>query len=268
MMEDSFFVTLLSDSSKSYYPTNTTASFITKLPKSIKLEGEWVVGIAEFHYPCTMLNVQEHENVLYITRKIKIPEDVATTTNETTEGKSTVEFKSHIPATTYDNVDHILEALNSNALIKDQVVFEYNKISKLVSVRKLNNCDITSIFTSPKLSLQIGFEPMSNFIYKTIGKYPVNLYLGLPSQLFVYCDIINPQIIGDVMASLLRIIPLDPTQYTYGAYKMHNFSPPHYLPVLRREFDTVEIDIRTNTGSKIPFQFGISCVKLHFKRVK
>jgi hypothetical protein len=70
------------------------------------------------------------------------------------------------------------------------------------------------------------------------------------------------------MASLVRIIPLDPTKYIYGAYKMHSFSPAHYVSVLRREFDTIEIDIRMHTGGKVPFQFGTSCVKLHFRRIK
>ncbi|CAK1593954.1 unnamed protein product [Parnassius mnemosyne] len=37
---------------------------------------------------------------------------------------------------------------------------------------------------------------------------------------------------------------------------MHVFSQPHYLPVMRREFDTLEIVIRSSTGQKIPFQFG------------
>lgn len=68
------------------------------------------------------------------------------------------------------------------------------------------------------------------------------------------------------MTPLLRIIPLDPMKYIYGANKMHVFSPPHYLPIMRREFDTIEIDIRSTTGQKIPFQFGTVCIKLHFKK--
>lgn len=266
MIEDSFYITLLSNSSVSYFPNNTTANFSTKLPKSIKLVGEWVVGIAEFHYPCTMLNVQEHDNVIYVTKRTKIQEGPVNSQSTTNAAIATVEYKTHIPATTYDNVDQLLEAINSNQLIKGHATFRYDKISKLVCITK-TGVDVASIKASEKLSLQLGFEPFANFLFQRYGKYPVNLYLGLPSQLFIYCDIIEPQIVGDVMTSLIRIIPLDPTKYIYGAYKMHTFSPPHYLPVLKREFDTIEIDIRTDTGKKIPFQFGTSCVKLHFKRI-
>lgn len=257
-MEESFYLTLLSNSSMSYFPQNTTANFSTMLPKSIKLEGEWVVGLVEFHYPCTMFNVQEYENVLYIKKNVMIPDE---------EIMTSVEYKSHIPATNYESIDQMINALNENSLIKNNVTFSYDKSSKIVHLTDHKN-ETKSIKLTPKLGLQLGFEPYTNMILNSYGKYPYNLYLGLPSQLFVYCDIIDPQMVGDVMTSLLRIIPLDPIKYIYGAHRMHTFSPAHYLPIMRREFDTVEIDIRTSTGGKIPFQFGTSCVKLHFKRIK
>lgn len=267
MSDDSFYLTLLSNSSTSYYPENTTAHFLTKLPKTIKLEGEWVVGLVEFHYPCTMFNVQEHENVLYIKKKVRLQDASDTNDNPSTGTDIIVEYKSHIPATTYDNVNNFLKAFNENPLLKNELKMRYDDISKLVTATS-QSTDLISLIVSPQLSLQLGFEPRMNLILKTVGKYPINLYLGLPSQLFIYSDIIQPQIVGDVMTSLIRIIPLDPTKYIYGAYKMHAFSPAHYLPVMRREFDTIEIDIRTSIGNRVPFQFGTSCVKLHFRRIK
>lgn len=249
MSENSFYLTLLSNSSMSYFPNNTTSNFFTKLPKTIKLEGEWVVGLAEFNYPCTMFNVQDHENILYIT-------------------KNGMTFKSSIPAANYDNVTHFLQSFNENDLIKENVIFQYDEISKLAAVSILNRNEILAMTLAPKLGLQLGFEPQTNIVKYKSGKYPVNLNLGLPSQIFIYSDIIEPQIVGDIMTSLLRIVPLDPTKYTYGAFKMNIFSPTHYLPVMRREFDIIEIDIRTSIGDRVPFQFGTACVKLHFKRIK
>lgn len=258
MSDDSFYLTLLSNSSIQYYPDNTTANFLTKLPKTIKLEGEWVVGLVEFHYPCSLYNVQEHENVVYVKKKVTLQNE---------ELPVNVEYKSYIPATTYDDMDHFLSAFNENSLLKNKVKFNYDRISKVIKVTSSHK-DIVSVHATPILNLQLGFKPNTNLIQCQLGKFPANLYLGLPSQLFIYSDIVQPQIVGDVMTSLVRIIPLDPTKYIYGAYKMHSFSPAHYIPVLRREFDTIEIDIRMHTGEKVPFQFGTSCVKLHFQRVK
>lgn len=253
MTSDSFYLTLPSNSSMSYFPENRTTNFCTKLPKSIKLEGEWYVGIVEFQYPCTMFTVQDHENIVYVTKRMQVPGD---------EGnESVVTYKTHIPASSYENIEDVLTACNS----REAFILRYDKISKYITLTNEDN-KIISLQFSPKLSLQLGFDPNTNVVTKRVSKFPANLYLGLPSQLYVYCDIIEPQMVGDVMCSLLRIIPLDPAKYTYGSNKMHIFSPPHYVSVMRREFDTIEVDIRTNTGENVPFQFGTACVKLHFKR--
>lgn len=254
MTKESFYLTLLSNSSIEYFPENKTTLFSTKLPKSVILEGTWYVGVVEFQYPCTMFTVQEHENIVYVGKTMLMPGDSST---------SMVYYKTHIPATNYDSINHILTALNS---IKENVRFRYDDLSKFVNVAVMDT-NIRSLSLSPQLSLQLGFEPNRNLVEKGFAKCPANLHLGLPPQLFVYCDIIEPQIVGDVMTPLLRIIPLDPSKYIYGANKMHVFSPPHYLPVMRREFDTIEIDIRSSTGQKIPFQFGVVCIKLHFRKL-
>lgn len=254
MIKESFYLTLLSNSSIEYYPDNMTTRFSTKLPKSVKLEGEWSVGVVEFQYPCTMFTVQDHENVIYITKTMLMPHE---------EKPSLIYYKTHIPATNYDNINHILTAMNNT---KEKIKFRYDDISKFVSASVMD-LNIKSMTLSPKLAIQLGFEPDRNLVKNGFGKCPANLHLGLPSQLFVYCDIIEPQMVGDVMTPLLRIIPLDPAKYIYGANKMHVFAPPHYLPVMRREFDTLEVDIRSSTGQKIPFQFGTVCVKLHFKKL-
>lgn len=50
MNNQSFYLTLLSNSSMEYFPENKTTIFSTKLPKPIILEGEWSVGVVEFQY--------------------------------------------------------------------------------------------------------------------------------------------------------------------------------------------------------------------------
>lgn len=252
MKVENFYLTLPSNSSFTYFPHNKTTNFSTKLPKSIQLEGEWSVGIVEFQYPCTMFTVQDNNNIMYITKQMKDPNEAQLTR---------ITYKSHIPTSSYENIEDVITALNSRESFK----LRHDKISKLVTLTgDINN--LISLKFSPVLSLQLGFDPNTDVAFKRTGKFPANLYLGLPSQLYIYCDIVEPQMVGDVMSPLLRIVSLDPIKYVYGSNKMHVFSPPHYIPVMRREFDTIEIDIRSDTGENIPFQFGTSCVKLHFIR--
>lgn len=108
MNEQSFYLTLLSNGSMQYFPNNMTSNFCVKLPKTIKLEGQWAVGLVEFQYPCTMLTVQEHNNIVYIQKRLTI---------EGEESSDIIGYTTRILATNYVNIDHILTTLNENTLM-------------------------------------------------------------------------------------------------------------------------------------------------------
>jgi len=96
-----------------------------------------------------------------------------------------------------------------------------------------------------------------------------SLARGIPDKLFVYCDICEPYITGDVQTPLLRIVPVTGCgrDYEYGTSQVKHFSPPHYIPVRQTNFRRIEIDIKDDAGQKIPFESGTLTVTLHFKRV-
>lgn len=97
---------------------------------------------------------------------------------------------------------------------------------------------------------------------------PCSLARGLPDQLFVYCDICEPYVTGDVHSPLLRVVSLRHTsgEYSFGCNTEKYFAPPNYIPLRATCFRTVEIDIRDQTGKRIPFEFGTLTVTLHFRR--
>ena len=57
-----FYVTLPSNSSMQYFPSNTQSSFRTKLSAPLMLTGEWEVGIREISIPRNWFNVGMHNN--------------------------------------------------------------------------------------------------------------------------------------------------------------------------------------------------------------
>jgi hypothetical protein len=61
-----FYITLPSDSSANYYPDNTIARFVTKLPERIRLEGEYEMGLAEIIYPHTWYNVDNEDKKYWV----------------------------------------------------------------------------------------------------------------------------------------------------------------------------------------------------------
>ena len=78
----------------------------------------------------------------------------------------------------------------------------------------------------------------------------------------MYCDLVEPQYVGDSLSPLLRIAKVEGS---HGDLISQSFNNPHYIPIGKRSFDTVEIDIRDDTGRKIPFQSGKSVITLHFR---
>ena len=64
-MESEFYVTLPSNSSMQYFPDNKTSNFVTKLPRTLQLDGEWEVGLAEIVYPHTWYNTYVKERILW-----------------------------------------------------------------------------------------------------------------------------------------------------------------------------------------------------------
>ncbi|KAG8239543.1 hypothetical protein J437_LFUL019262 [Ladona fulva] len=111
---------------------------------------------------------------------------------------------------------------------------------------------------SPKLALQLGFDPKLKISVGSVSNHPANLFLGFPHQILIYCDIVEQQFIGDTCAPLLRMVNMETRKYVYGSQKLISFDSPHYVPLMRREFDNIEIDLRDDAGNRIPFEFGTS----------
>lgn len=117
------------------------------------------------------------------------------------------------------------------------------------------------------MALQFGYSPGETDLVKNNKSIrPANLRIGLPSQMYIYCDIVEPQFVGDYMAPLLQMTNIDAADYEYGGSRFMQFYSPHYVSVLKTRFESLEIDLRDDTGSKLPFKFGTSCVKLHFRK--
>ena len=65
-MESEFYVMLPSNSSMEYFPNNQTSNFVTNLSRTLQLDGEWEVGLAEIDYPHTWYNIHKGKNSVEI----------------------------------------------------------------------------------------------------------------------------------------------------------------------------------------------------------
>ena len=104
---------------------------------------------------------------------------------------------------------------------------------------------------------------------------PLNLYSYTSSKvcdlqrdfysLYVYCDIIEPTVAGDVKISLLRCVNISGK---HGETVDRIYETVHYVSLHREQFDSIDMSIRDDTGRSVPFQRGKVIVTLHFRMKK
>ena len=94
------------------------------------------------------------------------------------------------------------------------------------------------------------------------GKVAMNPNRGINS-VYVYCDAAEAIPVSDIKAPLLRVID---AAGNFGDLIQRLNTTPHYVPVSRKEFNTVEIDIMNDTRHPVPFEFDKVVATLHFRR--
>ncbi|GFX20284.1 uncharacterized protein TNCV_1438431 [Trichonephila clavipes] len=163
----SFFITLISDSSKHFFPGNKTSHFTTQLPTPITLNDEWEMGLVDFIYP---------------------------------------------------------------------LIHGFSKL--------------------------LGFEP-GEIKGKVESSYIADPNASFP-LIYVYSDLVEPQIVGDVQAPLLKIVKVEGKD---GEVVNAHYTRPHYVPVIRRHFQTVEMVLRLHSGELVPFERGRVIAVLWHRRL-
>lgn len=248
----SFYVTLPSDASMNYFENNKVSSYITRLPKTIDLQnGEWEVGLCEINYPHTWFNVNGSNN--YVDYIFPGPEN---------------RFRHVIPSGFYPTVPHILDALSIEKF-ENQFSFSFNEITKRVEIKVYGESGIamcsglSELLGFPSMEMRGTINAEGKLEYLTVESKNISDPCARFRVLMIYTDIIEPQIVGDVFAPLLRIVNV--TGH-HGDMIHVQYDKPHYLPVSRNIIETIEINIRTHTGELVPFERGRSYVKLHFRQ--
>ena len=105
---------------------------------------------------------------------------------------------------------------------------------------------------------------MDDTPYMFKGDKVADINRGL-TALYIYCDILEYVSVGDTKAPLLRIVPVD-GRNGESIYKV--FGEPRYIPLQKKNFQSIEINIRDDIGNPIPFETGKLVVTLHFRQTK
>lgn len=262
-MINQFYVTLPSNTEKE----GTASNFRVKLPNKLKLEGDWEVGLAEIIYPYSWYNVtnRDQDNMIYV--KLS-----------NINGKKHIFDKLYILPGYYDSVLALVKAINdaieekSIYKIDEKVLAKYNyDESKRKIYVTVDPDHIDFIMLSPRMREMMGFgEDNYGYQKKSHHVYPQTYNAIRPPDLsshietlYVYCDIIENQIIGNMLAPLIRIVDVNGD---FGQTINKNFDNPHYVPLLTKDINFIEINIKNDMNNLIIYEFGKVVVKLHFRK--
>jgi hypothetical protein len=215
-----------------------------KLATRLEFKEEMEVALIEIHFPYTMYNVYNGSSTAWVKMDDKI---IA---------------RCILPDDHYCNVTSVLKKLEKDL----NGTFTFNLADKMVCCTSTAASDFTLRFTKT-LAMQLGYPVKTELTDdENLASSEPDFNIGLPSQAFIYCSIVKPQIVASRMHELMRSIAIDTKKYSHGRYGQITFQHPQYLPVNVNVVDQIAIDIRDGTGSVLPFISGSSTLLLHFRR--
>src|SRR6185436_3775078 len=297
-----FYLTLPSNSSMNVYPTNTLTHYTTKLQAPISLTGEREVALEEISLPYTWHQLPTGAGRWIVERKIW-PElrrpfsgEHINRIYEVPSGDYTITaLVDYMNDLMSDDFEHREFAI-FNMDTESSVIYEKLEGSLIPQIQydskaKRVYCQVPVGFDikfSQTLAAVLGFDdnqlsyhpdamliirddeelvvqyennPTDTFKVITANRRP-DITAGI-HHIYVYCDIVESIPVPDTLAPLLHIVE---TKKHHGGVIHDIFNPPRYLPVQKKNFGTIEIDIRTDFGDKVPFESGKVVCTLHFRR--
>ena len=242
-----FYLHLPSNASLDKFPTNTLTEYRVCLPQTISLTGDWEVALTEIHYPHSWNNVQGNfENRFYLRNQ------------ELDDMWEPLIVPPGYYTSAADLIAKINKVINANDRFKDELQLSFDTLNRKVTVHLQNKTEVYFY----GIGQTLGFSPNKVISRTSTAERAVDLEHGF-HDLYVYCDMIQSQYVGDALVPLLRIVPVEGKD---GERICKSFIRPQYLPVSRKQFESIEVNIKRDTGENVPFELGKVLLTLHFRQ--
>lgn len=296
-MDPSDYFTITLSSGDLSFTDNTLALFRTCLPQQMSLEGKWVVGLSELHYTRSWYNVKkdetisifndrgetiaspmlvhagyynQHQLVDAINKSLqqccsKLAQEVRNyylgpKPPRKPRGDQHPEFEA--PTIALDDVSHHVVITPGRSPLDQQ------RLHVDISGELKEMLGFTNAFEKYDHANgnEITLVPQQETIKGEKYAYQCYDLSNGVNTLYVYCNLVSPQILGNTLSPLLRVLPVDDTPFGAQCHKV--YPKPHFYPLACNNFQVVGIEVRESSGDPVGFKFGDTTAVLEFRRVK
>jgi hypothetical protein len=296
---DSFFVYLFSNvKSHESHRENTVAKFVTKLAEKINLTDEWEVGLTEISYTKSWFNIRENQSLEVFTTENEILqsseailragyykniEELVIGINKVFkvfESKTFAQEVKRAPALRYDRIINRIFIIHGISPQENKYVFPKlsEELELTLGLRLSENVIYLSNFSDNRNNFMppesIKLKDYVNYLNKSNPSDKLLVELEAPYavqfnvcelHLLVYCSIVEPVMVGNTYSKLLRQVEI-PKKSNFGDQCVLRYPDPFYHPLISNVIETIEINIKDDTGEIIPFDYGRSTITLHFRK--
>ena len=249
MSMDEGYLVLPSNTISDTYPNNTNASYTCPLAVRLELDGaSHEVALIDITYKNSWHNVSQG---VVTVEKLEV-------------NGSTRSFDVPLGNGHYESIDELLRRMT--------LALESFELSAVVTIshKRVRNSTLLSVHHSrysvsfsSDLAWILGFTPNK--------KYTQGVYVnetqpdigGGVTNLYIYSDIVANRDVGNALAPLLRVLPLEGGR---NASVHKEFVHPHYVPASNIRKDAVTVNITSDDGTLMPFAGGKVSLTVHYRR--
>ena len=300
-------INLVSNASMTTFPETTLSQFTTLLLQQLNLSGFWEVALVEIAWPAAIQNITYGQFKYRVAaeksqtygggdssenRKRRLGERPCgmVTMNQPpirSVQETFVEKITNIKPGVYLSVDQILHSICKKIFVRPvggkfllswkldapsealKVYYEGNKqecmfmgtisqdLQKVLGMKTLIDCSENDKSTKEGKNRQV--------ISKKVGKFPTDL----SETIFLYCDLVQNETLGDSRTALLRAIPLTERSIT-GKHQQQNYGTFNNLQwrrIVKSSIESISVSLRNETGQLFPFlSRGRTNLTLNFRQ--
>ena len=257
---------------KDIYNRNTISNYITKLSRTLYLDGDWEIALSGIIFTKSWFNVHNNQLVQIIDdgRTVFRMDDAVIKAGHYADASNLVELINQHSEMIVSNMVKfpLMKTMTPKApeinpsaprLIYDQ---KENRVVQILGKYdpKLNN-HLRIVLTEEIRNILGPCNTIEEFNSEFLNNETVVDLSGIIYSLYVYCDIVKSSFVGDTQSQILRIVKVPKVEH--GEVVEVNFDHPIYLPINCNEISSIEIDIKDDTGETLKIRSGRVVTILH-----